>query len=81
MDLEIKTKLIFELEKDKQLYNAADFKTKIIAKYDISQELAADLFVQVNNYQIKKYGTILTKRTFRGKKVRGEDGVYTFKEI
>ena len=81
MDLKVKTELIFELVKDKQIFNAADFKRKIMAEYDIPQELAAEIFVRVNNYQIKKYGITLTKRVFRRKKVRGTDGVYTFKEI
>ena len=81
MDLNAKIELIFELVKDKQIYNAADFKRKIIAEYDIPPKLAASLFVRVNNYQLKKYGDTLTKRTFRRKKVRGDNGVYTFKEI
>lgn len=81
MDSKIKTKLIFEWIKDRQIYNAADFKKEIMAEYGISQELAADLFIQVNNYQIKKYGNILSKRVFRRRKVRDENGVYTFKEI
>lgn len=81
MDLDKKLELIFELEKDKTMYNAADFKRKIMAKYDISQKLAADLLVRVNNYQIKKYGNILAKSAFRRRKVRGTNGVYTFMEI
>lgn len=81
MDSNIKKELIFELVKDKQIYNAADFKRNIIAEYGISRELAAELFVRINNYQIKKYGNILSKRMFRRRKVRGANGVYTFKEI
>lgn len=81
MDLKIKTELIYELEKDKQIFNAADFKRKVMAKYDIPLELAADLFVRVCNYQIEKYGTTLSKRLYIRRKVRGEDGVWTFKEV
>ncbi|MBQ2350404.1 MAG: hypothetical protein II393_03995 [Cytophagales bacterium] len=73
--------MVFELVKDKHIYNAADFKRKIMADYGLSQKSAADLFVRVNNYQLEKYGDVLIKRTFKRRKVRGTDGVYTFKEI
>lgn len=63
------------------MYNAASFKKNVMAEYGISLEMAAEIFIRVNNYQIKKYGITLSKRNFRRRKVRGTNGVYTFKEI
>ena len=52
MDREV---LIFNIYKDQPLI-AKKFKQKIIEMYHISLEEARNLFVKINNYQIKKYG-------------------------
>ena len=46
--------IIFNIEKDKPLISAKQFKGRVYKKYKI--EINNDLFVAINNYQIKKYG-------------------------
>ena len=55
--------IIFNIEKDKPLLSAKQFKARIYKKYKL--EINNDLFVAINNYQIKKYGIPLgdPKRT------------------
>lgn len=79
--MDFKKELLFELIKDKQIYNAANFKREIMNEYDIPLGLARELFIRVNNYQLRKYGDILVKRVYKRRKVRGTNGVYTFKEV
>ena len=50
-----KEELIFNIYKDQPLI-AKKFKRKIIEMYHISLEESRNLFVKINNYQIKKYG-------------------------
>lgn len=52
MDIE---ELIFNIYKNQPLV-AKKFKDKIIKRYHISSEEARNIFVRINNYQIKKYG-------------------------
>lgn len=47
--------LIFNTYKDEPLI-AKKFKREIIKKYHIPYEKTRDIFVRINNYQIKKYG-------------------------
>lgn len=47
--------LIFEAYKDKSLL-AKKFKAEIAKDYKITGDEARDLFVRINNYQIKKHG-------------------------
>ena len=47
--------LIFETYKDKPLL-AKKFKAEIAKDYKITGDEARDLFVRINNYQIKKHG-------------------------
>ena len=48
---------IFYTEKDQPLLSAKQFKAKIYKKYRL--EINNELFVAINNYQIKKYGSPL----------------------
>lgn len=52
MDIE---ELIFNTYKDEPLI-AKKFKREIIEKYHIPYEETRDIFVRINNYQVKKYG-------------------------
>lgn len=52
MDIE---ELIFNTYKDEPLI-AKKFKQEIIEKYHIPYEETRDIFVRINNYQVKKYG-------------------------
>ena len=52
MDIE---QYIFNVYKDQPLM-AKQFKQEIIEKYHVSLDKARDIFVKINNYQIKKYG-------------------------
>lgn len=52
MDIE---RFIFNTYKNQPLV-AKKFKQKIIEKYHITFEEAREIFVKINNYQIKKYG-------------------------
>lgn len=47
--------LIFNTYKGEPLI-AKKFKREIIKKYHIPYEKTRDIFVRINNYQIKKYG-------------------------
>ena len=49
--------IIFNIEKDQPLISAKQFKGRVYKKYKI--EINNDLFVAINNYQIKKYGSQL----------------------
>lgn len=51
-------KLIFEAYKDKYIYNAKKFKKSI--KSDYGFEPSSDLYRNIINYQIKKYGKQLS---------------------
>lgn len=48
---------IFNTEKDKPLLSAKQFKAKIYKQYKL--EIDNELYVAINNYQIKKYGSPL----------------------
>ena len=47
--------LIFNMYKDEILISKK-FKAKIIKKYGVSPVEAGDIFVRIQNYQVKKYG-------------------------
>lgn len=51
--------LIFNLEKDNVLFNGRVFRKRLIEKYKISEEVARDLYIRINKYQVKKYGHTL----------------------
>ena len=52
MDIE---ELIFNMYKSQPLV-AKKFKEKVMKKYHITLDEARNIFVKINNYQIKKYG-------------------------
>ena len=47
--------LIFNIYKDQPII-AKQFKQEVIEKYHIDLDEARNIFVKINNYQIKKYG-------------------------
>lgn len=51
--------LIFNLEKDNVLFNGRVFRKRLIEKYKISEEVARDLYIRIDKYQVKKYGHTL----------------------
>lgn len=51
--------LIFNLEKDNILFNGRVFRKRLIEKYKISEEVARDLYIKIDKYQVKTYGHTL----------------------
>ena len=52
--------IIFKAYKDKALI-AKTFKNDIVRDYNLSYEDARNIFIRINNYQVKKYGRKLDK--------------------
>lgn len=57
MDIE---EFIFNTYKDGNIISKT-FKEEIIKKYNVSKEQARNIFVRINNYQVKTYGERITK--------------------
>ena len=55
-------RMIFELEKELPVLNSRTFKKRIIRNYNI--EPSSDLYREITNYQINKYGCVLNKSNF-----------------
>ena len=51
-----KTYLIFNLHKDDVIKDCKKFKSKIIRKYNLTNEEANEIFIMIVNYQIDTYG-------------------------
>lgn len=51
--------LIFNMEKDNVLFNGMVFRKKLIEKYKISEEVARELYILIDKYQVKTYGHTL----------------------
>ena len=56
--VDFKEKLIFEEYKDKEITSASGLKKDIKDKYGF---IPKDIYVKIHNYQIKKYGRVLSK--------------------
>ena len=56
-----KEELIFTMYRDTPIV-AKTFKSKIIKKYGLSNDEARDIYVRIQNYQIKKYGGALMNK-------------------
>ena len=54
-----KIKLIFNIYKDSVVFSKP-FRKEISKKYKLSDEDTRNLFIRIQNYQIKKYGNRLT---------------------
>ena len=62
MTEDFKDQIIFNLEKDNTFYNSKKFYKVVKEKYGKEQD--SELYIKVLNYQIKKYGRVLTSSEF-----------------